>query len=77
VAEVDAVLKVMARINAGEGDSIERDNLLKPSTSEMGLKHWKNRIDESNLMIAGHSFGGATVVSHISPSTTYITMENS
>lgn len=63
LAEVDAVLKVMKRINDGEGAEVAALNRRREPEGEKDLVNWKGRIDlKKEVTMAGHSFGGATLV---------------
>lgn len=62
VAEIEQALSVLSRINNGDGDGVEADNLLK-DTLPTHLSQWKGRLDEQTMTMSGHSFGGATLVS--------------
>lgn len=59
LAEIDEVLAVLSRINDGDGAAIAATNLREQGRY---LSFWKGRIDVQSVVMAGHSFGGATTL---------------
>lgn len=69
-AEVHKVYEIMCRINDGDGEDVARENLrLKrpgiiggTSRGTVGVdwNAWKGRLQVDNVIMCGHSFGGAT-----------------
>lgn len=59
LAEIDEVLALVSRINDGDGAAIAAANLREQGRY---LLFWKGRIDVKNVVMAGHSFGGATTL---------------
>ncbi|KAM0755747.1 hypothetical protein T439DRAFT_11609 [Meredithblackwellia eburnea MCA 4105] len=64
LAEVDAALGILRRIDGGEGSIVgaECTRRQKGLGDDLGLGLWKDRIDWTKCFMAGHSFGGATTV---------------
>lgn len=63
LAEVQSVLEIMSRINAGDGADVAAKNRRREQDGEKDLVNWKGRIDLiKEVVMAGHSFGGATTV---------------
>ena len=52
--EVEETVKVLRRINAGEGLDVYRAN---PRQEGIGLPEWKHRINMDRVVISGHSYG--------------------
>lgn len=66
LAEVTETLQVLERLNSGEGAEVARTNRRRSrnSQAEEWLPAWRDRLDlTEDIMMAGHSFGGATAVS--------------
>jgi platelet-activating factor acetylhydrolase len=55
-AEVQICLKLVREINAGKQQCLKADTV---------LYDFCDRMDQQNMLMAGHSFGGATTVSHL------------
>ncbi|KAL1603846.1 hypothetical protein SLS60_005438 [Paraconiothyrium brasiliense] len=53
-AEIQETLRVLKGLNAGSGGNIFDQNYRKEGKT---LEEWKNRLDVSQIIIAGHSFG--------------------
>ncbi|GAA6006437.1 hypothetical protein JCM10207_004935 [Rhodosporidiobolus poonsookiae] len=66
LAEVEEVLTLVRRLNDGEGAAIAAENRRKDYGGEgvvgKWLAGWKGRIAMDELVMAGHSFGGATTI---------------
>ena len=70
LAELEEAYHIMSCICAGEGESLDQLNLRGQESmggNPFGLAGvdwagWKGRIDLDHVTLAGHSFGGATVV---------------
>lgn len=66
LAEVKETLRALERLNEGEGASVAKSNRRrsKKSIGDQGLADWAGRLDlQEQVVMAGHSFGGATTVS--------------
>lgn len=66
LAEVTETLRVLERLNSGEGGDIARLNRRQGRNSQVDewLPAWRDRLDlTDDITMAGHSFGGATTVS--------------
>jgi platelet-activating factor acetylhydrolase len=53
-AEVEETVKVLRRINDGEGFSIWKAN---PRNEGVVLPEWRNRLEMDRIVLAGHSYG--------------------
>lgn len=53
-AEIDEVIRVLHKVNAGQGDDVFKRNLRDEGR---GLQDWAERLDMERLVIAGHSYG--------------------
>jgi platelet-activating factor acetylhydrolase len=70
LCELEEAYRVLKIICAGDGEEIEKQNLRGEGYvggTSKGLKgvdwaQWKNRFHVDKMTMAGHSFGGATVV---------------
>ena len=59
-SEVEEMVRVLRTINDGDGQSVFQNN----SRGEgKDLAAWKGRLDFTNLVVTGHSFGAALTVS--------------
>lgn len=71
LAEISALLHHLRRLNAGEGAAIARENRRRDhgeGTVGRWLEGWKGRIAlDGEMVMAGHSFGGATTVRSPTP----------
>ena len=73
VAEVKETYEVMQRLARGEGEALARENVRicgakgfssSGSAPPVDWSFWQNHFQaETDVTLAGHSFGGATVVS--------------
>lgn len=52
--EVEETVKVLRRINAGEGLDVYRSS---PRREGIGLPEWKHRLNMDRVVISGHSYG--------------------
>ncbi|BGP12604.1 hypothetical protein JCM10213_008741 [Rhodosporidiobolus nylandii] len=66
LAEIESVLALMRRLNAGEGAAMAAENRRKDNGGEgtvgKWLPLWEGRVDLGRVVMAGHSFGGATTI---------------
>ncbi|BGP44694.1 hypothetical protein JCM10450v2_000508 [Rhodotorula kratochvilovae] len=66
LAEISALLHHLRRINGGEGAAVAAENRRKDHGGKRvgrWLEGWKGRIGlEGEMVMAGHSFGGATTI---------------
>ena len=60
-------MKLVERINAGDGEAITKENLRREKGG-VDFAGWRGRIDIKKSVMSGHSFGGATTVSLLLPS---------
>lgn len=59
-AEVEETVKVLQRLNKGEGAEVHRQNLRKEGRS-LGL--WEDMLQTKEMTISGHSYGATLAVS--------------
>ena len=67
-AEVKETLRVLRRIDDGQGDEVYKENRRKEGQD---LTHWRNRFNMNEITMAGHSFG-ATLAVHTLPFHSYL-----
>ncbi|KAK4125820.1 hypothetical protein N657DRAFT_662233 [Parathielavia appendiculata] len=53
-AEIEAAVRVLKAINAGDGASVRRHN---PYGEGRDLPHWAGRLNTRAMIVAGHSYG--------------------
>ncbi|RDW57219.1 PAF-acetylhydrolase family member [Coleophoma crateriformis] len=53
-AEIEEVIRVLQRVNAGQGDDVFKANFRNEGH---GLQDWAEKLDLEKLVIAGHSYG--------------------
>lgn len=72
--EIDALYRIMCRINDGKGEEVAETNLrVKPGAAIVGgstrgtkgvdWSTWAGRMQVDNVILCGHSFGAATTIS--------------
>ncbi|GAA5969320.1 hypothetical protein JCM11641_007550 [Rhodosporidiobolus odoratus] len=66
LAEIDSVLSLLTRLNEGEGAAVAAENRRKDYGGEgvvgKWLVGWEGRINLNEVVMAGHSFGGAITI---------------
>ncbi|KDE08220.1 hypothetical protein MVLG_01487 [Microbotryum lychnidis-dioicae p1A1 Lamole] len=63
--EIEELIKILSRINDGEGESVARQNRRAPSNDPSygkQLSEWKGRLDFGKMSVVGHSFGATTTL---------------
>ncbi|OHE92916.1 PAF-acetylhydrolase family member [Colletotrichum orchidophilum] len=58
-AEIEEAIAVLQSLHAGKGTTVFKDNARKEGR---GLAEWRNRLDFSQTIITGHSFGATGVL---------------
>jgi platelet-activating factor acetylhydrolase len=65
-AELEAALDVLRMIDSGKGDAVRESN---PRHEGATLADWAGRLDFSQIIVAGHSFGGTGALRALKPNT--------
>ncbi|KAF6789983.1 paf-acetylhydrolase family member [Colletotrichum sojae] len=66
-AEIEQTVAVLQSLNAGHGDQIFEKNTRKEGKD---LHHWENRLNTSQIIIAGHSLGATGALQALKPADT-------
>ncbi|SCZ91003.1 BZ3500_MvSof-1268-A1-R1_Chr1-3g02466 [Microbotryum saponariae] len=65
LSEIEELIKILSRLNDGEGASLAQQNRRAPSTDPSygkQLSEWKGRLDFGKMSMVGHSFGATTTL---------------
>jgi platelet-activating factor acetylhydrolase len=64
-AEIEETVRVLRKINIGQGQSVYKSN---PRGEGADLAQWKGRLDTQEMVMAGHSYGATGTLQALKPS---------